>query len=100
MSTTLTSEIQKLATVDIFSDTQNPTHFVGRPFALDYDKAFILVADAWKLKVGGIPQGAFLLAFYENEETISEALLLRVLKPSKLPTDNDVISSMIEHYKD
>lgn len=29
-----------------------------------------------------------------------EALLLRVLKPSKLPTDNDVVSSMIEYYKD
>ena len=32
------------------------------------------------LQVGGIPQGTFLLAFYENEEGVSEALLLRALK--------------------
>lgn len=100
MDITLTSEIKKLASIDIFTEAQNTEYFVGRPFALDYDRAFILIADAWKLKVGGIPQGSFLLAFYENEEDVAEALLLRVLNPTKLPTDNDVISSMIEHYKD
>ena len=58
------------------------------------------MADAWKQSVKGIPQGAFLLAYYENEPGVAEALLLRTLRPSKLPTDNDVISSMIEYYKD
>ncbi|MHC5730369.1 MAG: ATP-binding protein, partial [Nostoc sp.] len=48
----------------------------------------------------GIPQGSFLLAYYENEDDVYEVLLLRVLKPAKLPTDNDIISSMIEYYKD
>ena len=100
MKVTLTSEIQKLASVDIFGEAQKPESFVGRPFSLDYDRASILVADAWKLKVGGIPQGAFLLAFYENEQDVSEALLLRVLRPTKLPTDSDVIGSMVEYYKD
>jgi hypothetical protein len=65
-----------------------------------YDRANLLVADAWKHKAGGIPQGSFLLAYYENEEEICEALLLRVLRPTKLPTDSDVISSMVEYYKD
>jgi hypothetical protein len=74
--------------------------FIGRPFHLDYDKAHLLVADAWKSKAQGVPQGAFLLAYYENEEDVSEALLLRVLRPAGLPTDRDVISSMTEYYKD
>lgn len=58
------------------------------------------MADAWKQRARGIPQGTFLLAYYENEDNVSEALLLRVLQPTNLPTDNDVISSMIEYYKD
>ncbi len=97
--------MQKIAAVDVFQ-RDNKTNeictgtFVGRPFALDYDKAYILVADAWKSKAKGIPLGSFLLAYYENEESVQEALLLRVIGPTKLPTDNDVISSMVEYYKD
>ena len=105
MSTSFTSEIAKIASIDLFKkdhvtgEIQTGT-FIGRPFFLDYDHAHLLVADAWKQKVKGIPQGSFLLAYYENEEKVSEALLLRVLRPAKLPTDSDIISSMIEYYKD
>lgn len=96
----ITSAIKDLASVDIFQEAKQEKTFVGRPFYLDYDKALLLIADSWKMKVGGIPQGAFLLAFYENEKNVSEALLLRALKPTKLPTENDVICSVIEYYKD
>ncbi|HHQ6231940.1 TPA: ATP-binding protein, partial [Klebsiella variicola subsp. variicola] len=48
----------------------------------------------------GIPAGCFLLAFYDGEDGVEEAVLLRALSQVKLPTDNDVISSMIEYYKD
>jgi hypothetical protein len=41
----------------------------------------------------------FSACFYDNEECVEEALQLRALGPAKLPTDNDVISSMIEYYK-
>ncbi|MEC4990314.1 MAG: DUF87 domain-containing protein [Oscillatoria sp. PMC 1068.18] len=78
-------------------------HFVGRPFRLSYAKAEILVADAWKQRAKGIPQGCFLLAYYDNkfdDSATSEAILLRVLQPTKLPTDQEVISSMVEYYKD
>ncbi|NMB80186.1 MAG: ATPase, partial [Ignavibacteria bacterium] len=92
--------IYQLAQVDILKEGKVEENFVGRPFYLDYDKAFILINDYWKSKVNGVPQGTFLLAFYDNEDKVSEALLLRALKPTKLPTDNDVISSMIEYYKD
>jgi hypothetical protein len=74
--------------------------FIGRPYHLDYTGAHLLVADAWKQQAGGIPQGALLLAYYENEPQVCEALLLRVLQPGRLPTDDDVIRAMIEYYKD
>ena len=96
----LKKSIQQLASVDIFKEAKKKEAFVGRPFALDYHNATLLVADAWKLKCGGIPEGSFLLAFYDNEENVSEAILLRAVEPSKLPTTDDIIRSMIEYYKD
>lgn len=77
--------------------------FVGRPFRLTYSRAEILVADAWKQRAKGIPQGCFLLAYYDNEpneQNNAEAILLRVIQPTRLPTDQEVISSMVEYYKD
>jgi DNA helicase HerA-like ATPase len=101
----LSAEITKIATTDFFkrdstTGSVDTGIFVGRPFYLDYSSAFLLVADAWKQKAQGLPQGCFLLAYYENEESVAEALLLRVIAPTKLPTDSDVISSMVEYYKD
>jgi uncharacterized protein DUF87 len=97
--------ITKLANVDLFARDPKTGSvktgiFVGRPFSLNYDKASVLVADAWKSKAAGLPQGTFLLAYYENEPEVAEALLLRVLGPTGLPTDSDVTSSMVEYYKD
>lgn len=104
MSASLVNEIAKIASVDLFKRDKDGKFaagtFIGNPFFLDYDRAHVLVADAWKEKVKGVPQGSFLLAYYENEQNVSEALLLRVLRPAKLPTDSDVVSSMIEYYKD
>ncbi|TBR56703.1 ATPase [Westiellopsis prolifica IICB1] len=105
MTLSFTNVIAKIASVDLFKRNSSTGSietgiFIGRPFHLDYEKAYILIADAWKLKAKGIPQGSFLLAYYENEDTVHEVLLMRVLKPAKLPTDNNVISSMIEYYKD
>lgn len=97
----LTQELKNLAMVDIFTEAKKTDLFIGRPYYLDFDKAYLLITDAWKEKVGGIPQGTFLLAFYENEnDDVDECLLLRAIKPAKLPTDNDVIASMVEYYKD
>ncbi|GAB3713009.1 DUF87 domain-containing protein [Spirosoma flavus] len=107
METGFTSVIAKLANIDLFeqdSSTQMPKTgvFVGNPFYIDYDKARLLVADAWKMKAGGLPQGSFLLAYYinENESDVYEAILLRVLGPTSLPTDSDVVASMVEFYKE
>ncbi|ELQ6064550.1 DUF87 domain-containing protein [Cronobacter sakazakii] len=85
---------------DLLKEGRNKEQFVGRPFYLSYDLARLLVCDAWKAQVKGIPAGCFLLAFYDGEDGVEEAILLRALAQTKLPTDNDVISSMIEYYKD
>lgn len=94
--------INKVTDISFFKEGQKEELFVGRPYSINYNKAFLLVSDYWKHKVKGIPQGAFLLAYYDNpfDEEINEALLLRVLNPSSLPTDNNVIASMVEYYKD
>ena len=102
------SIIQQLTQIDLFKRSKSNGDwetgiFVGRPFRLSYTKAEILVADAWKQKAKGIPQGCFLLAYYDNEfdkKNDIEAVLLRVIQPTKLPTDQDVIKSMVEYYKD
>ncbi|HPH11689.1 MAG TPA: DUF87 domain-containing protein [Thermotogota bacterium] len=97
----LIQEIQNLAIVDIFKEAKKNDLFIGRPYYLDFYRAYLLITDAWKVKVGGIPQGTFIVAFYENEnDDVDECLLLRAIKPAKLPTDNDVIASMVEYYKD
>lgn len=97
---------QKIAKVDLFKRNdagwQTGT-FVGRPFRLSYSQGEILITDAWKEKANGVPHGCFLLAYYDNDmakpET-REGILLRVIEPTKLPTDQDVIASMVEYYKD
>jgi len=97
----LIQEIQNLAIVDIFKEAKKNDLFIGRPYYLDFYRAYLLITDAWKVKVGGIPQGTFIVAFYENEnDDVDECLLLRAIKPAKLPTDSDVIASMVEYYKD
>lgn len=95
--------VDTLTQEDLFGKGQDNKLFMGRPYHINYNKAHLLICDEWKHRVKGIPQGAFLLAFYDNprhEEQVDEALLLRVLSPAPLPTDSTVISSMVEYYKD
>ena len=62
---TMFDELKKMVGVDLFKRelaTGAPAtgHFIGRPFYLDYERANVLVADAWKRAAGGVPQGSFL----------------------------------------
>ena len=52
-------ELHKIASGDIFEDAKKDNLFVGRPFYLDYDKAQILVADAWRTKSMEFPKELF-----------------------------------------
>lgn len=99
----LRDEFEKIAKTDIFEVGKDSKNFVGNPFKIDYDKTSLLTCDDWKYNVGGIAQGCFLLAFYENdfgEEVVHEALLLRALRPCPIPSDSSVISSRIEYFKE
>lgn len=99
--------VEKLTAVDLFAREQDGSWltgvYVGRPFELTFGHARLLTCDAWKNDARGLPQGSFLLAYYDNEPNNSdaiEAVLLRVLRPTALPTDSEIISSMIQYYKE
>jgi len=93
-------EYEKAEVMKIFEKIRNEESMAGRPYYLDYEKAKILINDKWKQRVGGIPQGTFLLAFREEKEEFTEALLLRVLRPTKIPAEDEIIGAIVDYYKD
>jgi hypothetical protein len=96
----ITAKLRELASTDIFNNGRDQATFVGHPFYFDYEKVKILVNDKWKHANGGIPAGAFLLCAYDGEPEVQEMVLVRVIGPTALPTDSDVIASMVEYYKE
>jgi hypothetical protein len=96
----ITEKLKVLASTDIFKSGRDPSTFVGRPFYFDYEIVKVLVNDKWKHRVGGIPAGAFLLCSYDGEVGVEEIILVRVIGPTALPTDSDVVASMVDHYKE
>lgn len=103
----MTDIISEIVERDLFRRSENGQWaagpLVGRPFKLEYATARIATPDAWKQRAGGIPQGCFLLAFYDHDHAeagAAEAVLLRVLRPTSLPSDSDIVASMVEYYKD
>lgn len=96
----ITEKLKVLASTDIFKSGRDPNTFVGRPFYFDYEIVKVLVNDKWKHRVGGIPAGAFLLCSYDGEVGVEEIVLVRVIGPTALPTDSDVVASMVDHYKE
>lgn len=99
MNLQLTQELENLAKIDFF-DEASKASFIGRPFYFDYSSLKLLSNDSWKNRASGVPAGAFLLARYVGEEEVDEAILLRVIKPTSLPTDSDVVMAMVDHYKE
>jgi hypothetical protein len=97
---TVLQELKELASLDLFKESASDELFVGRPFYLDFDRLRLMSNDSWKHKVGGVPAGAFLLSLYTGEADVDEAVLLRVLRPTKLPTDDDVVAAMVDYYKE
>ncbi len=94
------TKLKELATVDLFKEIAQPEAFVGHPFYFDFNAMKVLSNDHWKEKVGGIPAGAFLTAVYNNDPHCPEVVLLRVLGPTALPSDSDVVAAMVDHYKE
>jgi hypothetical protein len=96
----ITEQLKSLATVDLFKDAVVPDAFVGRPFYFDFSYMKLLSNDHWKERVGGIAAGAFLVAVYDRASGNPEVVLLRVLGPTILPSDSDVVAAMVDHYKE
>ena len=93
-------QLKELATIDVFEGVRDGDAFIGRPFYFDFNKMKILSNDHWKETVGGIPAGAFLAAIFDGGPDNPEVVLLRVLGPTVLPTDSDVVAAMVDHYKE
>jgi hypothetical protein len=93
-------KLREMASVDIFKEAVTADAFVGRPFYFDFSKMKILSNDHWKEKVGGIAAGAFLVAAYDDAADWPEVVLLRVLGPTILPSDSDVVAAMVDYYKE
>jgi len=93
-------ELKILAAIDLFKEGRTADSFVGRPFYFDYTRVKVLVNDKWKNRVGGIPAGSFLLCAYDSEPAVQAMILVRVLGPTALPTDSEVIASMVDSYKE
>lgn len=100
MALTTRQQITSLANIDFFASCRGEDCFVGRPFYFDYGKLYLLINDRHKQDVGGIPEGCFLLCSYDRAKSPTEVVLVRVLGPTKLPTDQDVIAAMVDYYKE
>lgn len=77
---------------------------VGYVYSMSFTDVSVLTNDAWKEQVAGIPHNSFLVAAAFDPNKMSEThtfdkeiVLLRVLGPSPLPSDADLIKTRIEH---
>lgn len=80
------------------------TDHIGFVYAMNFREAFVLTNDKWKERAAGVPHNGFLVAasfdptqMGKTKEIEQEVILLRVLGPAPLPTDNDMLRTRIEH---
>src|SRR5690606_19459715 len=74
--------------------------FVGYVLDLGYDTARIITSDPYKLAVGGIPRGSFLIMTPNNPGNVpAHFTLLRVTGVSPTPLTNQVQQTYFELHK-
>lgn len=81
-------------------------NFVGWTYSIDYQRALVMTNDLWKFKALGIPHNCFLLAttfdpesYAKTPDAEKEVLLLRVVGSCKLPQDDDLVRTRIDHFQ-
>ncbi len=81
-------------------------NFMGWIYQIDYDYAYVMTNDLWKVNVLGVPFNCFLVASTYDPDNFSaisneekEILLLRVVGTSKLPQDDDLVHTKIDYYQ-
>ena len=116
MSQTLTSLVQSISTQDnplsvlrTFLESQDrfekarqteQLRFVGYVLDLGYDTAKIITSDPYKLAVGGIPRGSFLIMVPNNFGNLPPHFtLLRVTGVSTTPLSSQVQQTYFELHK-
>jgi Helicase HerA, central domain len=80
---------------------------IGYAYQVQYGEASLLVNDKWKARVSGVPLNAFLVAtsmrldqpIDKTPHAEREVLLLRVISEFELPTDKDLVKTLIERHK-
>lgn len=84
-------------------DSHQVAH-VGYVYGMSFNDALVLTNDAWKERVAGIPHNSFLIGAGFDPENMTQAhefdrevILLRVLEPVTLPSDRDLVRTVIEH---
>lgn len=78
----------------------NDMRFVGYVLELGFDSAKIITSDPYKLAVGGIPRGSFLIMTPVNASTTPPHFtLLRVTGVSPTPLSNQVQQTYFELHK-
>lgn len=78
----------------------NKMRFVGYVLELGYDSAKIITSDPYKLAVGGIPRGSFLIMTPVNANSAPPHFtLLRVTGGSPTPLSNQVQQTYFELHK-
>jgi len=90
-----------------FSKLVQEENFVGWVYFIDYEFAYVLTNDLWKYRCLGIPHNCFLVAasfdpshLTDVAEEELEIILLRVLGSTKLPQDDELVRTKIDHFKD
>ena len=81
--------------------------FMGWVYQIDYENAGVMTNDNWKAGINGVPHNCFLIATSIDPENYAsaqlwqqEVILLRVVGSCKLPMDDDLVRTKIEHYQD
>lgn len=81
-------------------------NFVGWIYSIDYDRALVMTNDLWKAVALGVPHNCFLIAstfdpsrFNESHEDDREVIVLRVVGSCKLPQDDDLVRTKIDHFQ-
>jgi hypothetical protein len=101
------SIINRLVKSDSLPQLVQTDNFIGWIYRIDYEQAFVMTNDIWKAKVGGVPHNCFLIATAFNPDQYAEAhlyekevVLLRVIGSAKLPMEDDLVRTKIEHFQE
>jgi hypothetical protein len=98
--------LDRIVKEDAFVKLIQKDNFMGWIYSIDYDTALVMTNDLWKAKVLGVPHNCFLVAASFNPDEFSsvpedeqEIILLRVVGTCRLPQDDDIVRTKVDHFQ-